>query len=493
MHQESKYLSYFEQVRESIQAKCPELLVLQNEIPESMQSQYYTDSTSGAGSVRGAGRMKFPRTGAFEILFRGEYIFSKLGEGIWPHPGLVSDNLRATIDGVEIPRRSPRKISPKRKLPSKSAVSFHSKPTTAAGRSRPQLASSTLAPKVVPAQQKDSSSSSDEEQKSKALAQSYEDEFEAEDKPPLAKDSGSKKSLDKVEVQAPALKASGLKADESHHSLTKEESKGSLQGKASEPMKSEVPALPKEAPQSHQGLAKEESKGSLQGKASEPTKPEVPTLPKEDLQSHQSTMKEERKASEPPKPEVPAQPKEDPQSSSTSLIKEEPSDREERKGEVKRGDSPDKQSEVKGSKHDSEGSDSDHEKSSSSSKSSKGKSSSDSHSKKSSSDESEEEDLPKVIKSYSITIGLSQISHKKIPYKNEESEDKEYEIKSSHPELMDVKDSVVHVAAGANGKFKLTFAAVEEEMERTFYLYVTSNDEVKECIEIITKYESAKT
>lgn len=477
MHQESKYLSYFELVRDSIQAKCPELLVLQNEIPESMQSQYYTDSTSGTGSVRGAGRMKFPRTGAFEILFRGEYIFSKLSEGIWPHPGLVSDNLRATLDGAEIPRRSPRKISPKRKVPSKSAVSFHSKPTTAAGRSRPQLASSTLAPKVVPAQRKDSSSSSDEEQKSKPLTQSYEDEFEAEDKSPLAKDSGSKKPLDKVEVQAPALKASGIKADESHHSLAKEESKGSLQGKASEPIKSEVPALPKEASQSHQGLAKDESKGSLQGKASEPTKPEVPALPKEDLQSHQSIVKEESK--DPPKPEVPALPKEDLQSSSTSLKKEEPSDREESKGEVNKGD-------------DSEGSDSDHEKSSSNSKSNKGKGS-DSHSNKSSSEESEEEDLPKVTKSYSITIGLSQISHKKIPYKNEESEDKEYEIKSSHPELMDVKDSVVHVAAGADGKFKLTFAAVEEEMERTFYLYVTSNDEVKECIEIITKYESAKT
>jgi hypothetical protein len=55
-------------------------------------------------------------------------------------------------------------------------------------------------------------------------------------------------------------------------------------------------------------------------------------------------------------------------------------------------------------------------------------------------------DKPKVTKSYSIKISLCQLSHKKIPYKNEESE--EYENRSSDPDLMDIKVSVVHVPAG---------------------------------------------
>jgi hypothetical protein len=56
-------------------------------------------------------------------------------------------------------------------------------------------------------------------------------------------------------------------------------------------------------------------------------------------------------------------------------------------------------------------------------------------------------------------------SHKIIPYKNEE---KEYAIKSSHPELMDVKDSVVDVPAGADGKLKLSFATGEERLKELF-------------------------
>ena len=48
-------------------------------------------------------KLSFPKTGSFEVYFRGKVIFSKLKHGIWPHPAMLAKTIRDILDGnVEV-------------------------------------------------------------------------------------------------------------------------------------------------------------------------------------------------------------------------------------------------------------------------------------------------------------------------------------------------------------------------------------------------------
>lgn len=541
MHQEEKYVRYFERVRELLASKCPELQVVQNQIPEVMRSQFYSSSTSELGNERMLGKTKFPRTGAFEVLFRGEYIFSKLGSGIWPHPDLLTDRLRDILDGNESAMvSSPKKSPVRRKSPTRSNVSFNPKPDASAAKAKAQPQSKTQAPKAVPTKKVDSRSSSDDERKEESFESpedpSYNESF-AEEKsvsPIPAPQTDSKSALPKTAD----VKASDLKADKSHKSLSSDRHEEFKEQLSSSQSKASVSS--KQSPQegSHKdlhkvhskegsdhenseelksALAKEHSKHSLANEESKKSlaisEQETKTLAQE--HSKASLVKEPSKASLPHEESKKSLANSEHKQSTPSLAHEE--------SKKSLADSKQFLSRDKAKKKDDSSSDEEDNKSKSSEGSHKSKkSSSKSSSKHSKSSSSSDEDdhskheipaadhdsehdpaslmngepeqdteKPKVTKTYSLKIGLAQLVHKKIPYSNEEDDDREYEIKSSHPEFMDVKETVVHVPAGGNGKFKLTFAPVDEESEKTYYLYVTSKGDVKECIEIITKYEPA--
>eukprot|EP00359_Climacostomum_virens_P002697 CAMPEP_0204904116 /NCGR_PEP_ID=MMETSP1397-20131031/4671_1 /ASSEMBLY_ACC=CAM_ASM_000891 /TAXON_ID=49980 /ORGANISM="Climacostomum Climacostomum virens, Strain Stock W-24" /LENGTH=561 /DNA_ID=CAMNT_0052072853 /DNA_START=65 /DNA_END=1750 /DNA_ORIENTATION=+ len=560
MHQEEKYVRYFERVRDLLTEKCPELQVVQNEVPESMQSQFYIESTTGASNERHIGKTKFPRTGAFEIMFRGEYIFSKLTDGIWPHPDLVTTRVRDILDGnASVTRSSPKKSPLRRKSPTRSLVGFNPKPANPNPKARTQPQSQTVAPKAVPAKKESSSSSSDEDRKEKSFDSradpSYNDSF-AEDKEstpepkpkvdsakslPKAeevKQKDSVKSLPKAQeetkgqISASSSKSSvqskpppqasnkdlhsvkgkedsSSSSDEeepprvheaSHHSLPKDASERSLPKDASErslpkdaserslPKDASERSLPKEA--SQKSLAKEASKHSLAHEDSKKSIASKQSKHEDSHSEHSDKESEHDKKSEKSK-ESHEEHKDSHHSShhSESDREEEHEAKPSEPKEESEEESEEKHEEAKEEPEDSSDKESDHSHDSGSKKSDKSAKDSD---REGESEHSDKEDDKKVTKSYSIKINLSQLVHKKIPYTNEESEDRVYEIKSSDPDLMDVKESVVEMPAGSHGKFKLTFAPVDEEMQKTFYLYVTSYGEVKECIEIKTKYEPAE-
>jgi hypothetical protein len=342
--------------------------------------------------------MKFPRIGAFEVLFRDEYIFSKLRGGLWPHPGLITDRITAVIDGRESTlRASPQRPKQLDRYPTKSAASLTLKPSTSLTKTKATTGSRTLLPKAaLSIQKKAPFLSSDEDRPEDSfesppdITQDYDDEFEAEDR------------------------ADDQSNDEDNKTLRVE---GTSKILAKEESKSEPPV--------HQ------SKAPVAGYKSSYAAEEHKTSPDEPYDHSEAYSSDADKSSE---------------------------------GSDDRGKPEDA---VKGN---------------------------DEHAKAADKDSSEESnvssDQPKVTKSYSIKISLCQLSHKRIPYKNEENEDEEYELRSSDPDLMDVKEAVVHVPAGGNGKFKLTFAPVTEEAEKRYFLYVMSGGEVKECIEILVSYKA---
>jgi hypothetical protein len=44
-----------------------------------------------------AGRVRFPRIGAFEVWFGGKYVFSKLAHGQWPNPKHIAEKIRVIV------------------------------------------------------------------------------------------------------------------------------------------------------------------------------------------------------------------------------------------------------------------------------------------------------------------------------------------------------------------------------------------------------------
>jgi predicted Rdx family selenoprotein len=92
-HDESKYLSYYENCKAKILVVCPEVQVVSNQIPVFLISRFSMNDEKLKG-----GKQTFPRIGAFEIYFKDSVIFSKLESGQWPQSTFIANKVRDLID-----------------------------------------------------------------------------------------------------------------------------------------------------------------------------------------------------------------------------------------------------------------------------------------------------------------------------------------------------------------------------------------------------------
>lgn len=129
-HDESKYISYFESCKKSIKDLCPELEIIQNQIPVHLISKFSTtDSKSWER------KMNFPRLGSFEVYFKNKTIFSKLESGAWPQATILASKLKELLYSPKLPQIIKEKQN---KLPTgrKSAIKVSSSKNRIAGSTR---------------------------------------------------------------------------------------------------------------------------------------------------------------------------------------------------------------------------------------------------------------------------------------------------------------------------------------------------------------------
>lgn len=80
---------------------CPEVNVQENVVPAELENRFYSPEDPRWRGLKPVGRYRFPRVGAFEVVFRGRIVFSKLDGGLWPNNRTVSRKIRDLLDGVE--------------------------------------------------------------------------------------------------------------------------------------------------------------------------------------------------------------------------------------------------------------------------------------------------------------------------------------------------------------------------------------------------------
>ena len=102
----------------------------------------------------------------------------------------------------------------------------------------------------------------------------------------------------------------------------------------------------------------------------------------------------------------------------------------------------------------------------------------------------EENEVPpyEITSNFQAEIPVNSTKPKKIPIMNDYEEDKEFTVESSDGNLLEVKNPQLTIAAHQNGKIQLLFMPIEEATEKTFYLVVKSEEEVKQCIQLNVKY-----
>lgn len=100
-HRSEVYLQHFQQLQESIVTLCPELSVQANVVPAELETRFYSPEDPRWKGIKPVGRYRFPRVGAFEVVFRGRTVFSKLDGGLWPNNRAVARKVRDLLDGVE--------------------------------------------------------------------------------------------------------------------------------------------------------------------------------------------------------------------------------------------------------------------------------------------------------------------------------------------------------------------------------------------------------
>jgi hypothetical protein len=104
-------------------------------------------------------------------------------------------------------------------------------------------------------------------------------------------------------------------------------------------------------------------------------------------------------------------------------------------------------------------------------------------------DQEENHPVRKVDKSFPVSLPLGEENRKKITYENNSSDDATFFIKSSHPELMSVKDEELVIRKAVKEKIQLRFAPMIEECEKKYYLYIDKDSSPWECIEIVAQYQ----
>ncbi|CAG9323028.1 unnamed protein product [Blepharisma stoltei] len=103
-HDEEKYVSLCEKLKEEIESLCPEVLVLINQETPMVREVLY------GASVYSSPKSIFPRLGAFEVYFRGDIVVSKLQSARWPNVRMVAQKIRRILDGKEASPYRPNSV-----------------------------------------------------------------------------------------------------------------------------------------------------------------------------------------------------------------------------------------------------------------------------------------------------------------------------------------------------------------------------------------------
>ncbi len=112
--------------------------------------------------------------------------------------------------------------------------------------------------------------------------------------------------------------------------------------------------------------------------------------------------------------------------------------------------------------------------------------------------EDEENDTQiEITKAFEMELPLMKMCNKvsgliqKINYFNNDSQENMFQLHSSHPEFMGLKENQVTIAAQAQGKFQLRFSPVEEEAEQQYVLFVLKNGQPWENILFSVNYKQS--
>ena len=91
-HDEAKYVEFFKKIAAAIIERIPNAMVMKNQIPKDyLPFDLYNNLVPNDDVETTPFFQQVPRTGAFEVSFKGMLIFSKLKGGYWPNCELVAD------------------------------------------------------------------------------------------------------------------------------------------------------------------------------------------------------------------------------------------------------------------------------------------------------------------------------------------------------------------------------------------------------------------
>ena len=492
-HDEEKYKEYFTRCQASISRTCYNVTVVENVVPEGFTDQFITDPNTSK-----PGKFHFPRIGSFEVYFRGVRIFSKIESMKWPYATKVAEKIKEIQDTPPAEAGGRKRTKPKR---IKSAFPGKKRKTK---KSKKKLNRR----KMVETEKPKIADLGNYEKPRKKFEEIFKDRHSSSDSSSRHKNSDSEQPVppyDYYQYQAKAKtpprhldsfgRAEDLKAQPAPEVRVEREKTPEVQKNVRQVAKVEIP--------SSQSSGSEDSAREGRGRGREMGKGRKSSSEEYDSESYESNPDIENidlaghlKRNEGQKEFVQSSAYSDQEYKSEDYEKyQSESESEEKGGKDRRvkDKAVDRSSSSAKSEKDYQ---EDYEKSSKSGKSSKS-------SKSSKSDKSDQSDydqdfeeneeqhhpLRPADKSFPVTLILGEECRKKITYENASSSDALFIIKSSHPELMSIKDEEILIKRSTKDKIQLRFAPLLNECEKKYYIYITKDNLPWECIEIVATYE----
>ena len=96
-HDEAKYQEFFKKVASAIIERIPNAMVMKNQIPKQYLPFDLYNNLVPNDEEDTPYFQQVPRTGAFEISYKGMLVFSKLKGGYWPNCELVAEKCFLTV------------------------------------------------------------------------------------------------------------------------------------------------------------------------------------------------------------------------------------------------------------------------------------------------------------------------------------------------------------------------------------------------------------
>ena len=550
-HDEAKYATYFSSCKTAILRICPQVTVVENQVPLGFQNKFITDST-----ISQFGKFHFPRIGSFEVYFRGVLVFSKIQSMKWPLPINVANKVK---DMQETPsnNNTKKKFKPKRlksAMPSKkkskkprkrlnrfnakSGNDYYEDEDEQEIKTKLQTKTKTKHKNKDKNKNKNQNNSNDHYQKEVADIYRHneipnfsvdmsdseqpvppQDYFKMQSKPQVKEPAQitrekqeaphkksptpDKKIQNELEIAAkktvtpPNLDNFDSKYKRHSESPNNYTSSDDYNEYSDEEMH-DFKNLPETKPGNLRKMDQHEDLQYRKQSSSESSGDYPTDKDKFKYNPNQSYGKEEKSDS-------------DSDDYGSDYNKEDSNSADNSSQHIKNGAGSEKEeSDYKEEEYEEESEDKEKD-----SGPLPGKNFSEMLGKKDSSEEysddkksddyaglefeeeyqedyQEEEEvhpLRKVDKSYNVKLPLAEESKKKITYQNMSNADAVFAIESSHPDFMNVKEEEITIEKGKKGKIQLRFAPIFNDEEKKFYLYVDKDGEPWECIEIIAEYQ----